>query len=148
MSKTPEEIKHLEFVQNVIARMNSNSFQIKGISITIIAALFAVYAAKPNVVFILIAIIPTILFWLLDAYYLQQERKYRLLYDNISGLKNNMVVPLFSMSTEKIEDSITDVKEKRKYNYFYVLLSDSLSIMYLPLILLLIIISLIMNTLN
>jgi len=147
MTKTPEEIKHLEFVQNVITRMNSNSFQIKGMTITIIAALFAVYAAKPNVFFILIAIVPTILFWFLDAYYLLQERKYRFLYDNISGLKNTLDVPLFSMSTEKIEDSISDKKEKRKYNYLCVFFSESLRIMYLPLVLLLLIISLVLHLL-
>lgn len=148
MSKTPEEIKHLEFVQNVITRMNSNSFQIKGMTIAIIAALFAVYAAKPNMFFILIAIVPTILFWLLDAYYLLQERKYRFLYDNISGLKNNLVIPVFSMSTEKIEHSITDKKEKRKYNYLCVLFSESLLVMYLPLVLLLALISLVIEIIN
>ncbi len=43
---TEEQIKHLEFIQDVITRMNSNSFQIKGWCITILSALCAIYAAE------------------------------------------------------------------------------------------------------
>jgi hypothetical protein len=39
------KIKHLEFIQGVITRMNANSFQIKGWSVTITAALLALYAS-------------------------------------------------------------------------------------------------------
>ena len=40
--------KHLEFIQSVIARMNSNSFLIKGWSITLVSALFALAAKDSN----------------------------------------------------------------------------------------------------
>ena len=36
-----KKLKHLEFIQNVILRMNNNSFLIKGWAITLISALFA-----------------------------------------------------------------------------------------------------------
>ena len=78
-----EKIKHLEFIQGVINRMNSNSFQIKGWMITIVAALLALYASSSNVAYIFVGIVPTILFWLLDSYYLQQERKFRGVYDDV-----------------------------------------------------------------
>lgn len=42
---TNDQIKHLEFIQNSITRMNQNSFQIKTFTITIVAALLAVYAS-------------------------------------------------------------------------------------------------------
>lgn len=96
---TEEQIKHLEFIQDVITRMNSNSFQIKGWCITILSALCAVYATIQNVAFIGIALLPTILFWCTDAYYLQQERKFKDLYNDVS--KGNTEIPLFSMSINR-----------------------------------------------
>ena len=78
-----EKIQHLEFIQNIINRMNTNSFQIKEWMITIVSALLALYASGDNVTYIFVAIIPTFLFWYLDAYYLQQERKFRKLYDDV-----------------------------------------------------------------
>ncbi len=78
-----EKTKHLEFVQNVITRLNANSFQIKGWMITIVTALLALYASSTNVVYVFIAILPIIVFWILDAYYLKQEISYRKLYQDI-----------------------------------------------------------------
>ena len=77
------KIKHLEFVQSNISRMNQCSFQMKGWMITVATALLALYASSinadtgnGNTAYIYIAIIPTMIFWVLDAYYLQQERKF------------------------------------------------------------------------
>ena len=50
---SPEKIKHLEFIQNVITRMNTNSFQIKGWSIVIASALLAIYASTKDNYFFL-----------------------------------------------------------------------------------------------
>ena len=65
-----DEVKrqHLTFIQGVITRMNTNSFQIKGWTITIVSALLALYANSFNVIYIFVAIIPVLLFWFLDAY--------------------------------------------------------------------------------
>lgn len=90
-----QEIKHLEFIQAIINRMNSNSFSIKGWAITIVSALLALYANNSNVAYIFVAIVPSILFWLLDSYYLQQERKFRGLYNDIVNCKKN--IACFSM---------------------------------------------------
>lgn len=79
------KIKHLEFIQAIITRMNSNSFQIKSWAITIIAAFLALYASGSNPKYILAAIVPTLIFWLLDAYYLQQERIFRALYNDVAS---------------------------------------------------------------
>lgn len=93
---TQDQIKHLEFIQNVITRMNANSFQIKGWTITIVSALLAIYASSSNVAYIFVAIAPTLLFWFLDAYYLQQETKYRKLYE--SAIAENTVISPFNMN--------------------------------------------------
>jgi len=75
--------KHLELIQGVINRMAGNSFQLKGWSVVLISALFALAADKVRVHFVFVAYFPAIAFWALDGYFLQQERMYRKLYDAI-----------------------------------------------------------------
>ena len=87
--------KHLEFIQNVIARMGSNSFLVKGWSVTLVAALFALAARDSRPEFVVVAFMPCVLFWLLDVYYLQQEKLFRDLYDRVR--KNDGSVEPFSM---------------------------------------------------
>ena len=86
-----EKLKHLEFIQNVITRMNTNSFQIKGWTITIVSATLALYAATKNCCFVLIGILPTLLFWFLDANYLTLERRFRRLYNDVAGISKNLI---------------------------------------------------------
>jgi hypothetical protein len=81
--------------------MNANSFQIKGMVVTIVSALIAIYASTSNIVFIFLGIIPTILFWFLDSYYLQQERKFRGVYNNVAGLKTDIEIKLYEMPIQK-----------------------------------------------
>ena len=75
------KLKHLEFIQNVITRMNSNSFLIKGWMITLVSALFALAAKDANIHYVLITYIVTPVFWFLDGFFLSQERQYRELYN-------------------------------------------------------------------
>lgn len=86
-----DQLKYLEFILGVITRMNSNSFSIKTWAITILAAFLAMYASgdEQNGFYLLVAAVPTIVFWCLDAYYLQMERKYRKLYDDVIAGKVN-----------------------------------------------------------
>ena len=78
-----DQKKHLEFVQASIGRMAGNSFMIRGWSLTLVSALFALAAKDANEWYVIISIFPCIMFWALDAYYLSQERKFRSLYDAI-----------------------------------------------------------------
>lgn len=89
--------KHLEFVQAAVNRMAGNLFLLKGWSITLIAALFALAAKDANKLFILIAYFPLFIFWCLDGYFLSQERKFRSLYDHVRGLAEADID--FSMDT-------------------------------------------------
>ncbi|MBQ0961788.1 hypothetical protein KAK06_22820 [Ideonella sp. 4Y11] len=75
--------KHLEFVQAAINRMAGNLFLLKGWSITLIAALFALAAKDANKSYVLIAYFPLLIFWCLDGYFLSQERRFRALYDQV-----------------------------------------------------------------
>lgn len=83
-NKTDEAwVKHLEFIQNAITRMATNSFWLKGWAITLVAATFALNITTPSSLLILIALVPTVAFWGLDAYFLRLERLFRRLYDDV-----------------------------------------------------------------
>lgn len=80
-----KKLKHLEFIQNIITRMNNNSFFIKGWSITLVSALFALAAKDANINYVLISYIVFPIFWLLDGFYIATERQYRELYKEVAN---------------------------------------------------------------
>jgi len=81
-----DRLKHLEFIQNVINRMNTNSFQIKSWTVTLVSALLALFASTKNDYIIVAAMFPAAVLWLLDAYYRMQECKFRGLYNDVAGV--------------------------------------------------------------
>lgn len=84
-----ELVKHLEFIQAIIARQASNSFLLKAWSVTLVAALFALAAKDANALFAYLSLVPVLVFWWLDAYYLWQENRFRDLYDWVrQGMKD------------------------------------------------------------
>lgn len=124
----PVKLKHLEFIQNIITRMNTNSFQLKGLTITIVSALIAVYASTQKLSFLLIGIFPTIIFWFLDSYYLQQERKFRGVYNDVAGITKANEVKEYEMPIQKYKGG--------KYSYFNVFKSKTIVWFYLPIVIL------------
>ncbi len=95
------KVKHLEFIQDCINRMAHNSFMLKGWSITIIAALFALATKDSNPEYIIIAYLPVVIFFVLDGYYLYKERLFIALYDHVRMLNENDVD--FSMDTRPFQ---------------------------------------------
>jgi len=79
-------IKHLEMIQQIINRMAQNSFALKGWVVTLISGIFLLATKDANSLFFLIAYVPIFLFWIIDSYYLQLERKFRKKYDLIRKL--------------------------------------------------------------
>jgi hypothetical protein len=63
--------------------MSNHSFLLKGWGVTLVAALFALAAKDANTKYILIAFLPVLIFWAMDAYFLSQERSYRALYEKV-----------------------------------------------------------------
>lgn len=123
---SPNE-KHLEFIQNVITRMNTNSFQIKGWAVTIVSALLAIYASSKNEYFILVAIFPAVVFWFLDSYYLSQERKFRSLYNDVAGVSEDPKdIQAFAMRP--------DLYVGGKYMYWSSFWSRTVLGLYLPVV--------------
>jgi hypothetical protein len=79
------KLKHLEFIQAVIARMANNSFVFKGWAITIAAALSGFAAVDRKQGLLAIALATTLMFWALDAYYLWLERCFVALYTKVAA---------------------------------------------------------------
>lgn len=97
------KIRHLEMIHTVINRMANNSFMLKGWAVTLVTGVFVLSAHNANQVFVLVAYVPIVLFWFLDSYYLQLERKFRVLYKNIGNHEEpdytfNIVAPQSSKS--------------------------------------------------
>jgi hypothetical protein len=90
--------KHLEFVQLAVNRMAGNLFLLKGWSVTLTAALFALAAKDANKSYVLIAYFPLLIFWCLDGYFLSQERRFRALYDQVRKMDESDID--FSMDTQ------------------------------------------------
>ena len=97
------KLKHLEFIQQAINRMASNLFLLKGWTVTLIAATFALAANEPKGFYFVLAYFPTFMFWLLDGYFLSQERRFRSLYDHVRRLEESAID--FSMDTQPFKDS-------------------------------------------
>ncbi|ATL48791.1 hypothetical protein COR50_17375 [Chitinophaga caeni] len=118
------KIKHLEFIQQIISRMNTNSFLLKGWSVTIMAGLFALAAKDSNQHFILITYFPILVFGILDAYFLSQERQYRALYNKVR-----------LMSEESIDfDMQTNGLNEGKNHIANAFISSTIAIFYLSLL--------------
>ena len=91
-------------IQGVINRMAGNSFLIKGWSVTLVSALFALAAAGTNRRFVYLAYFPSVMFWALDAYFLRQERLFRKLYDFVRSQGDSDID--YSMNTRPFETEV------------------------------------------
>lgn len=110
----PQRLKHLEMLQQIISRMANNSFLIKGWSLTLISAILTFSTAtkditQSNMYFVLlIALLPALAFWYLDAYFLRQERLFRKLYDHYRT-EQITTSSDFSMNTAPVEDNVASL---------------------------------------
>jgi len=98
------KLKHLEMVQGIINRMAGNSFLLKGWSVTLISALFALAAKDSNQFFLYLAYFPCLAFWSLDGYFLWQERMYRKLYQDVT--KKSVESIDFDMNATKFKNDV------------------------------------------
>jgi len=100
-------VKHLEFIEDVISRQAQNSFAVKGWSITLSSAILTFLFSQEARIDIhdaayLVALLPALIFWALDGYYLYQERSFRCLYDdvrqNVGNSESEQTVQYFQMN--------------------------------------------------
>jgi len=137
-----DAVKHLEFIQNAITRMANNSFLLKGWTVTLVAAIVALAAQNANPWFVTLAFFPAIAFWVLDAFYLRQERLFRILYDDIR-VKNEETIQSegpFSMNTKPIEDKVESLRDT--------MFSPTLKLFYIMIILTIIVLAIAVLVIN
>lgn len=99
MDQDEKLAKHVELVQGVINRMASNSFLLKGWSVTLVTGLFALAASGGIWAYSALGLLPSLSFWWLDAYYLRQERLFRKLHDAVR--RGQLESDLYCMNTAK-----------------------------------------------
>lgn len=126
MNKKDEYIiKSLEFLQNIIARLNSNSFNIKIFATTIFGLLITLYIEKKDILFIYVCLVCMIAIAIMDSLYLYNERKFRKIYNNIIKSSKDKDLEVFQYNIDKIND----------ISYFRSTFSFSILLIYLCLIL-------------
>jgi hypothetical protein len=88
-------IKHMEMIQAVVSRLGNNSFVVKGWAITVAGAFFAFSVSRDEPGIALAGLLPVVAFYAVDAYYLQSERLFRVLFDQVR--EGDPSVPAFFM---------------------------------------------------
>ena len=106
--------KHIDIIQSTISRMAQNSFIVKGWAVTILIGLFVFLQKNESKNDLFIYITPILFFWVLDSYYLWQERLFRKLY-------NKIIDDLTSESDLSMDTSTF----KENYSFFRTLFSVS-----------------------
>lgn len=125
------KIRHLEMIQGVVNRMANNSFLLKSWSVVLVSALFVLAKQDSETFFILLAFLPVLAFWVLDGYFLWQERLYRKLYDKVRKMNESDID--FSMDTSSLR---REVKTWRQTVF-----SRTLNIFYIPIIVIIVILT-------
>lgn len=96
-SPTPEDRRqHLGFIQAVVTRMAQASSSAKAWLLPIITATYGFAITKNAPLIALLGIVAVIVFGILDANYLKQERAFRKLYDAVAV---GGPIPAFSMNS-------------------------------------------------
>ena len=91
---------HLQIIQSVIQRMSLNSSSCKAWSITVVSAILVLVSDKNKGELAWLALLPSLSFFALDAYYLALEKAFRASYNSfIKKLHKNQLYPddLFSI---------------------------------------------------
>ena len=120
-----KKISHLNMIQSIITRMGNNSFALKGWAVGIMVAVYA-FAGNSNVKAVIVTLMPLIVFWFIDTYYLMLERKFRCLYDDVR-IKDEKDID-FSMNPNDVKINLDEVK---KYGFFSIFFSKSVLPFYL-----------------
>lgn len=86
------KLKHLEFIQSIITRLSQNSFIIKGWALALVSAILA-YLATEEVSkrLCFVSLIPVIVFWVLDGYFLWQENLFKALYNKVASKEESQI---------------------------------------------------------
>lgn len=89
-------LKHLEFIQAIVARMAQSSVQTKSLLLPVVVATYGYALTQKSVSVSLLGIAAVLLFGYIDASYLRQEQSYRRLYNAV--IEGTKEIPLLSLN--------------------------------------------------
>jgi hypothetical protein len=102
--------KEIDLIQGVINRMASNSFLLKGWLVSLIAVILALtrdtIVATQLSYFNLVLLLPVIVFWYLDAFFLHKEKCYRKLYEWVIENRSETNDHLYSLNYKRFEKKV------------------------------------------
>lgn len=105
--------KEIDLIQGVINRMANNSFLLKGWMITIIVAVLAL--TKDTLVtddidyLSIVLLLPLIVFWYLDAFFLHKEKCFRKLYEWVIANRHNSNEFLYSLDYSRFKNDVESI---------------------------------------
>ncbi|MGA2885049.1 MAG: hypothetical protein ABSE80_07845 [Halobacteriota archaeon] len=99
----PYQLEVLSTIQNITKRMATNSLIIKGWTVVVVGIILLLSSTEYQA---LIAVFALLVFWYLDAYFLQQKKMYRALYKEIVENKLNIGDDFFDIRTARYEAGI------------------------------------------
>ena len=115
-------------IQNTIDRMSTTSSVIKGFTATVFAGLAAISFTAFTKGVIIAMLVPITCFIVVDVFYLQLERKYRYLYEQVLNLEHDVD---FCMKPQKVNEIIKD-DPKSNVRLQSCLRSVSIALFYYP----------------
>lgn len=102
--------KEIDLIQGIINRMANNSFLLKGWLVSLIAVVLALSndsILTNNLTYLsIILILPVIVFWYLDAFFLHKEKCFRKLYEWVIENRRNNNDFLYSLDYSRFKDSV------------------------------------------
>lgn len=105
--------KEIDLIQGVISRMANNSFLLKGWLISLIAVILALTKdtlLTDDIKYLsLILILPVIVFWYLDAFFLHKEKCYRKLYEWVIKNRSISEEHLYSLDYSRFKNEVKSI---------------------------------------
>jgi hypothetical protein len=102
--------KEIDLIQGVINRMANNSFLLKGWLISLIAVILALTKdtlLTSDIKYLsTILILPVIVFWYLDAFFLHKEKCYRKLYEWVITNRNTTNDFMYSLDYSRFKSEV------------------------------------------
>ena len=127
-------IAHMLMIQGVITRLETNSFTLKTLAMTLAVAVLAFMGSikNPSWLYPLAGSLPVVVFWIMDAKYLHLGRLFRRLFD---AVRTNNTSEAFSMKITpylKIEQSTIRIAFSWSVCWFYLsIISSFIVVSYL-----------------
>lgn len=103
LALTPEQLKHLDYIQDAVGRHVTHAFAVKGWSLTVTGVVFAYAAGHRDLWIALVALLPPLAFAWLDLYYLRQTHLFEELYRAI--IQADPAVRVLDLDTARYHDS-------------------------------------------